>query len=397
MSSEDLNNLSIEELKKLVKAKNEEVKKLEQEKEKEKLILAYKKVQKKEEKVTQEKNEIKQKSKSKSKSKYKPKPKPIPKQKIKTFDEYFQDCIKNKTIPKDSPHYLKKALERAMKEYDKGIKHEKSALHNFAEKYVIDGKPGLTLLQYFAKIVTQLKEVLRNHRNIKVRMTLVCEMEQQIIEKSKGKSKINFDQDKAYFQSETHINLEKTGVKVILSPMLGEIMEKLAIYQKKGSGWYFKEVISFEIHIVDYKPVKGSSYIPLLDFLMRKNAIINIKNKDDKCFLWSVLRYLHPKQIHGERLADLIKYENDLNFKGINFPIKVKDIQKFENQNPDIPGINVFSINDNNKIYPLRLNQKDTKKTIDLFLFSKDEKQHYSLIKKLFKIGEITNYFSFIN
>ena len=55
MSSVNLNNLSIEELKKLVKEKNEEVKKLEQEKEKEKLILAYNKLQKKEEKLTQEK------------------------------------------------------------------------------------------------------------------------------------------------------------------------------------------------------------------------------------------------------------------------------------------------------------------------------------------------------
>ena len=203
----------------------------------------------------------------------------------------------------------------------------------------------------------------------------------KLLKNQKENQKINFSQDKAYFQSETHINLEKTDVKVILSRMLREIMEKLADYQRNGSGWYFKEVISFEIHTVGYKPIKGSSYIPLPDFLMRKNAIINIKNKDDKCFLWSVLRYLHPKQIHGERLTDLIKYENDLNFKGINFPVKVKDIQKFENQNLDIPGINVFSINDNNKIYPLRLNQKDTKKTIDLFLFSKDENQHYSLIK----------------
>ena len=207
MSSEDLNNLSIEELKKLVKAKNEEVKKLEQEKEKEKLILAYKKLQNKEEKLTQEKKEIKQKSKPKpkSKSKSKTKSKPIPKQKIKTFDEYFQECIKNKTIPKDTPHYLKKALERAMKEYDKGIKHEKSALSNFAEKYIIDGKPGLTPLQFFVENVTRIKEFLRNHRNIKVRIILICEMEGQIIEKSKGKSKINFDQDKAYFQSETHM------------------------------------------------------------------------------------------------------------------------------------------------------------------------------------------------
>ena len=78
--------------------------------------------------------------------------------------------------------------------------------------------------------------------------------------------------------------------------------------------------------------------------------------------------------------------KNDLNFKGIDFPVKLKDITKFENQNPDLPGINVFSVNDNNKIYPLRLNQKDCQKTIDLFIFSKDEKQHFSLIKNFSRL-----------
>ena len=91
MSSEDLNNLSIQELKKLVKDKNEEVKKLEQEKEKKKLIPAYIKLQKKEEKLTQE---INQKSKSKSKSKPIPKQKSKSKQKEKSYNEYFQECIK---------------------------------------------------------------------------------------------------------------------------------------------------------------------------------------------------------------------------------------------------------------------------------------------------------------
>ena len=207
MSSENLNNLSQEELNKILKEKYEKNKKIK----KERTIQLIKKLQKQNEKLTQ----VKSKSKSKSKSK----------QKIKTFEEYFQECIKNKTIPKDTPHYLKKALERAMKECNKGIKHEKSALSNFAEKYVIDGKPGLTPLQFFAEKVSRIKDFLRNHRNIKVRMILVCEMEQQIIEKSKGKSKINFSQDIGYFQSERHINLKTTDVKVILSRMLREIME----------------------------------------------------------------------------------------------------------------------------------------------------------------------------
>ena len=203
-------------------------------------------------------------------------------------------------------------------------------------------------------------------------------MEKQIIEKSKT----TYEQDNAYLQSRTHINLEKTEVKVFLKEMIIEILGNLIFYQKKGSGWYFKKVNSLEIHIVEYKPMKGSSFIPLPNFIMRKKAIINMENEDDKCFLWSILRYLHSREKHSTRINDLKKYENDLNFKEINFPVKVKDIQKFENNNPDLPGINVFSVNDNNKIYPLRINQK----SIDLFLYSEDEKQHYSLIKNFSRL-----------
>ena len=313
MSSVNLENISQEELNKILKEEYEKNKNLK----KERSIHLIKKLRKQNEK-----------SKSKSKSKSIPKPKPKfkpkskPKQKIKTFNEYFQECIKNKTIPKDTPHYLKKALERAMEEYEEGIILEKSALTNFAEKYVIEGLPGLIPIEYFSEKATQIKDFLRNHRNSKVRMIMVCEMEKQIIEKSKT----TYEQDNAYFQSRTHINLEKTEVKVFLKEMIIEILGNLIIYQKKGSGWSFKKVNSLEIHIVEYKPMKGSSFIPLPNFIMRKKAIINMENEYDKCFLWSILRYLHSREKHSTRINDLKKYENGLNFQEINFPVKVKDI-----------------------------------------------------------------------
>lgn len=124
--------------------------------------------------------------------------------------------------------------------------------------------------------------------------------------------------------------------------MIREILNKIYIYQKNGSGLYFKEVLNLEIYIANYKPMKGGSYIPLPDFIMRKKAILNMENKGDKCFQWSILRYLHPLQKHNTRISDLKTYENELNFKGIEFPVKLKDITKFENQNPSIRGINVF-------------------------------------------------------
>ena len=221
MSSVNLENLSQDELNKILKEMYEKNRKLK----KEKSINLIKKLQKQNEKLSQVK--------SKSKSIPKPKFKPKSKQKIKTFNEYFQECIKNKTIPKDTPHYLKKALERAMKEYEEGIILEKSALTNFAEKYVIEGVPGIIPIEYFREKAPQIKDFLRNHRNTKVRMILVCEMERQIIEKSKGESKTTYEHDNAYFQSQTHINLEMTDVKVFLKEMIIEILGKLIIYQKK--------------------------------------------------------------------------------------------------------------------------------------------------------------------
>ena len=84
MSSADLKNFSIKDLKKLVNEEYKQNKKLRQDKKKENLIKVYKKLQKQNEKLRQEKQLVKS------------KPKPKPKQKIKTFDEYFQECIKNK-------------------------------------------------------------------------------------------------------------------------------------------------------------------------------------------------------------------------------------------------------------------------------------------------------------
>ena len=254
----DLTNLSISELKKIKKDIKKEIK------------ADYKK------KLIDDINKL-QKARDKIKSKPKTKPKP------KTFEEYFQDCIKNKTIPPDTPSYLRKALERALKEYDQGIEKEKSSLEGFANKYVVKGETDITPFEFFKSKAAYLKEFLRNHRNIKVRFVLVCMME-QMGKSSDGKLSLTI-QDKAYFNSETYINLESTDVKVMLFKVFYFILENIAIYQQNGSGWYFREIVHLEIHTADYNPMRGSSYIPLPDWIMRKKAIVSIRNKDEKCFL----------------------------------------------------------------------------------------------------------------
>ena len=361
--SQQLMNLSLDELKNILSKEKQKVRKDYKEmEEKMKVIQKIKKVRKFGNKI----------------KKGKVKPKVIP----KTFEDYFDECIKNRKIPKDTPPYLRKALERAMKEYKQGIQIEKSSLDGFARKYIIKGTPGVLPNQFFIDINPNIKEFLKNHRNIKVRFVLDVIMAKQ----EKDGRKTFEIKDHSYFHSETHSNLESTNVNGIIKDSRSKILEGISNYQNNGSDWYFKQIHQLEIHTNEFKLMRGSSYIPLPDWIMRKRATINIQNKDDKCFLWSILRYLHPIKINENRITDLKQYEFSLNTKGITFPMKVKDINKFERLNPNLPGINVFSNNDKNIIYPLREIKKDSKKTIDLFFYEEDGKSHYSLIKNFSRL-----------
>ena len=375
ITDKEYNSLSLEQLKYVLSQKKKELSSnYKQLSEKEKIIRDIRKIDKLNEKV-QKGIDIKKEFMKKREKKEK--------KKIKTFEEYFEECIKNKTVPPDTPSYLREALERALREYNQGLIKEKSSLENFANKYVIKGEPGLIPVDFLNKIYSTLEEFFTYHRNIKFNMLLVCLMEQQLLSKDKGV--IGLNQSKAYFTSGIRKNLKSTDVKELINLCYKNILNDIDAYQENGSGWYFVHVVQLEIHTVEFNPAKGSSYIPLPDWISNKKAIVNIQNKDEKCFLWCILRYLHPREDNDSRLKDLKKYENSLNTKGITFPMKLKDITKFEKLNPELPGINVFSA-DNYIFYPLRMAEKDCLNTIDLFLYEEDGVSHYTLIKNFHRL-----------
>ena len=384
VTDKEFQNLSLDEIRHLIEEEKEGLKKDYKE-----IVLSKKRLIKQYKKLVEARQKVKQGIDIKKEIK-KPKPPtvlagPSKKKKIKSFDEYFEECIKNREIPKDTPTYLRKALERAIFEhYELGLEKEKSSLEEFAVKYIIRGIFGLTPMQFFERIYKNLKDFFTYHRNIKFRMVLVCIMEKQNISQREGV--IGIEEDKTYFNTATHINIKSTDVDKLIQICIDAIDAKIEAYQEAGSAWYFKEVDKLEIHTVEYNPTKGSSYIPLPDWISNKKAIVNIKNKDEKCFLWCILRYLHPRDRDEERLTDLKNYENSLNTKGITFPMKLKDISKFEKLNPGLPGINVFSVNESDNFYPLKMVEKDCVNTIDLFLYEKDGVSHYSLIKNFTRL-----------
>ena len=137
-------------------------------------------------------------------------------------------------------------------------------------------------------------------------------------------------------------------------------------------------------YAIPSKPLRGSTFLPLPSKISTKKAVINMKNNDDQCFKWSVVRALHPVDIHPERITKELKDQSErLDWSGLKFPVKLDQIVIFEKFNPQI-SINVFGFE--GVVYPLRLSKRKNDQTINLLLISDGEKQHYCLIKSLSRL-----------
>ena len=299
----------------------------------------------------------------------------------------FREYIKN--LKKDylTPSRLKKLSQQLEKKINKAVEEEKrlftpieekSALNKNVVDYVINGDPLYPPSEFLHVAKPHVINIMALNRNIKTKLYLNCLMSRSdplgtIVKKFKFHS-IGYK-----------IITEATDPHEIYNEMVDEIEEEIQkVEQAEGSGWVFLEVENLTLHTDIWDPIKGSSYIDLPRELKNKKAIVNMQNKDNKCFLWSVLRALNPKDKNPQRIDDLKSKENTLNMEGITYPVSHKDIKRFEKQNPDI-SVSVLGYSKDEKIYPLRISKKENKRkhNIVLLLIKDEDKSHYCYVKNL--------------
>ena len=297
----------------------------------------------------------------------------------------IKDLIKYLDNVKEIPKSVSPNLRKLKKKIDDIYKRKRifevtesdSALRNFANVYTIDGNDGFDPQSFMDGARENMTGLLRNNRNTKVKLILKCYM---ISERD------NLIRDFP-FHSEIEINVEGTDENEIYTTMTDTILERIANLingsSGGGSGWIFYKIIKLELHTASYRPLRGNTWIPLPKELADKKAIINMKNKDNKCFMWCLKRALNPKTNNPERIdKELMEKEDTLNMKGIEYPVSLKDIDRFEKQNPEI-SITVLGFNEKDKVHPLRSSDYvyNRKHNIILLLIERDGVKHYCLVK----------------
>ena len=99
-------------------------------------------------------------------------------------------------------------------------------------------------------------------------------------------------------------------------------------------------------------PLSGNTYIKLPKELNHPmKGLVNIKNNDNKCFLWCHVRHLNLDCVKPNRITKKNKkIAEGLNYSGVDFPVSKKDYCKIEVLNGI--NINVFCY-ENKVVYPV--------------------------------------------
>ena len=284
---------------------------------------------------------------------------------------------------------LKERVNSIFKRYDNLLtpKEYKTAIKGYFKTFRVDGVNGMDEKTFINSVKPKVLNLIKSKGSIKVKLILTVRFTKE------NPSTGNIDINIWYFATDPVIITEATDLSDLYNTMTSRIFELIQNYNNRGSGWQFDRVEHLDININPYNPLSASSYIPLPKKLADKNAIINVKNENDnECFKWAVTSAVFPAKEHGERLSKQMRKDSEkFEWSGIEFPVSLKQIDKFENNNNY--AINVFGY-EYAVVYPLRISEKKNEKVINLLLIANEETNHYCWIKNMSRLlsSEINNH-----
>jgi hypothetical protein len=180
--------------------------------------------------------------------------------------------------------------------------------------------------------------------------------------------------------------LSKTDVSEYLAKIFKDFQEKL-----DGTSYFQTTRVSkLILHISKYEPLTGSTYCELPPLWQSKKAIVNVQNKDNQCAKWALLSALFPAEKNPQRLSNYKRYESEVDFTGIKFPVKYEDWRRIELKNSKALNGRALDLylagNTRDSLVPLCVSKSSSRERLQFLLYSPDDDKntgHYVWVKNL--------------
>ena len=167
----------------------------------------------------------------------------------------------------------------------------------------------------------------------------------------------------------------------VVKSMIEHILQQVENPALRSSKFVFDRVLYMDVNFHKLNLTKGSSYIPLPDWLVHKRAIINPRNYDNECFKWAVIAVMKCGK-DCQRVSKLRQYEDEFDWSLVKFPTSTRDIGHFESSNEI--SVNVLAV-DNKQIYICRKGA-EYDRVANLMLITDGAKNHYVAIRSLSRL-----------
>ena len=229
-------------------------------------------------------------------------------------------------------------------------------------------------VRYINKIIKELTVIyarLMNQYNFKNQTVLPARFDKkdennQVLDETELLINLNFNHNL------TESDLDKIDIK---SPLEHQIRQQ----KIKNSGWRFDRINSLTVYFYKTCELNGSNYIRIP---LRSNAILNIENNDNYCFVWSILASLHPlNNNHPNRVSNYRQYFNEINIQDFDFTYGFKCSDVHNKLSTNIYELNIYQDQNKwkHKIITVEVGKNDSDRVIDLAIY----KNLHALIKKL--------------
>ena len=219
---------------------------------------------------------------------------------IREFRERFTDPAKvaqREAFKEELASKLRKRILLKIKERKKGLK---GVVQSFELENITTQDPQMLFSIARNTFTNKSSEILQQKGPFKAYLTLRVELKKRILQD--GEEAYEFTQP--YFNSTTTTILNELEIPNFYDKAVEEILNRIARWISKGSGWVIVRILKLYFNVVSYKPLKGRSYFPLPEELRHhRKGLINLQNDDNRCFLWCHVRHLNPHRHHNERIT----------------------------------------------------------------------------------------------
>ena len=260
---------------------------------------------------------------------------------------------------------------------------KQSSLENTTNTFTFTPTRQLDLLSSLSEvepnIFTEIVQELNRHDGVRWFVTVIANYWRMTVEEER----IEIDQ---VFRSEMQTTMNQEELSLQIAAVMQELYKQSVTFEANGSGWSLETIRSIKLFTVAYRPLKGSKYVELPPWILAKKAVLNLRNTDDKCVMWSILAGLHPvdRRKKPHELRHYRKHKDELKMQDVSFPTPISDIAKIERQNNI--SINVFGFHQKNDIYPLHRTADMKERHVNLLLITDGDKRHYCHIRNFSRL-----------